>query len=66
MKTLRSELSKWMRANGQRVPNDKRTMKMNKKKRVKSKEKLSERELLNLMGVGMQTLKRGHGGAFKR
>lgn len=49
MKTIKDEAQNWMK----------------KEQPVKKPEKLTERDLRDLMNTGMKTLRRGRGGAYK-
>lgn len=61
MRTLPDELSKWSNNKGNSIPaNDK------SKKPRKKKEKLSRRDLEELMGIYRPKYSRGLGGAFKQ
>ncbi|OCA87308.1 hypothetical protein [Pseudobacillus wudalianchiensis] len=60
--TLKDQLQQWKRKNQAVVE---RKKEQPKKKPVKKKEKLSDWELRELMGMNMKLLKRGKGGAYK-
>ena len=63
MRTIQQELKKWMKVNEVQQRKDKRK-KASKKKR--GKERLTEREIKELMGVGRPVYRRGKGGAFRQ
>ncbi|WP_226639297.1 hypothetical protein [Priestia flexa] len=59
--TLRNQLKKWK--------NDRTVIEKEKKdppKKPKRTEKLSTRDIMDLMGTNRQTLSRGKGGAYKQ
>ncbi|AXM88478.1 hypothetical protein B379_04290 [Anoxybacillus ayderensis G10] len=60
MRTIQQELKKWMKVNKVQQ----RQKKARKKKR--GKERLTERDLKELMGVGRPVYRRGKGGAFRQ
>ncbi|WP_041114555.1 hypothetical protein, partial [Bacillus badius] len=66
--SMRDQLQQWKRKN--KVSEGRKTNKKRKKPRkrkeqpVRKPESLSDSDLRYLMGVNMQTLKRGRGGAF--
>ena len=62
MRTIQQELKKWMKVN--KVQQRQNNKKARKKKR--GKERLTEREIKELMGVGRPVYRRGKGGAFRQ
>ncbi|MFL0365365.1 hypothetical protein ACH0BF_20365 [Pseudobacillus sp. 179-B 2D1 NHS] len=68
--TLKDQLQQWKRKNqaSEEIKPKKKRRKPQKRKEqpARKSQPLSESELRYLMGVNMQTLKRGRGGAFKR
>lgn len=68
--SMRDQLQQWKRKN--QVSEGRKSNKKRKKPRKRKEpparkpESLSDRDLRYLMGVNMQTLKRGRGGAYKR
>jgi hypothetical protein len=60
MRTIQQQLQKWMRAN-KMLRTDKR-----KKEPKPSKERFTERELKELMGVNRPVYRRAKGGAFRQ
>ncbi|MBE2905389.1 MULTISPECIES: hypothetical protein [Anoxybacillus] len=63
MRTIQQELKKWMKVKKVRQHQNKRK-KARKKKR--DKERLTERDIKELMGVGRPVYRRGKGGAFRQ
>ncbi|MGN7938518.1 hypothetical protein [Metabacillus sp. 22489] len=61
MRTLQNELSKWSKKNGSMVSANNENLKP-----IKKKEKLSKRDLEELMGIYRPRHSRGLGGAFKQ
>ncbi|WP_121615229.1 hypothetical protein [Virgibacillus halodenitrificans] len=57
---FRGQLLRWSEKNGLEA------IEIHQSKGVRSKEKLTDRDLKELMGINRQTLKRGRGGAFKQ
>ncbi|MYL45039.1 hypothetical protein GLV94_05240 [Virgibacillus halodenitrificans] len=57
---FRGQLLLWSEKNGLEP------IEIHQSKGVRSKEKLTDRDLKELMGINRQTLKRGRSGAFKQ
>jgi hypothetical protein len=63
MKTIQQELQKWLKSN----KNMKRTAKKKRvKKKKNQKERLTERDLRELMGINRPVYRRAKGGAFRQ
>jgi hypothetical protein len=64
MKTIQQEIQKWLRVNQKMERATKTKKKVKKKKR--HKERLTERDLKELMGINRPVYRRGKGGAFRQ
>lgn len=68
--TLKDQLQQWKRKNqvseGRKSKKKRKKPRKRKEQPVRKSESLSDSDLRYLMGVNMQTLKRGRGGAYKR
>jgi hypothetical protein len=63
MKTIQQELQKWLKSN----KNMERTAKKKRiKKKKNPKERLTERDLRELMGINRPVYRRAKGGAFRQ
>ncbi|MDO6851064.1 hypothetical protein Q4S57_24445 [Priestia megaterium] len=69
--TLRDQLKQWRKAHMKEEKREQKDKRCNKKKEIcyqkppKRIEKLSRRDVLDLMSVNRQTLSRGRGGAYR-
>lgn len=68
--SMRDQLQQWKRKNqvveGRKANKKRKKPRKRKEQPARKSQTLSESELRYLMGVNMQTLKRGRGGAYKR
>jgi hypothetical protein len=64
MKTIQQELQKWLKIN-QNMERAEKKKKRVKKKKI-PKERLTERDLKELMGIKRPVYRRGKGGAFRQ
>lgn len=63
MRTIQQELQKWMKINKVKQRKSKHKKVRKQKQR---KERLTERDIKELMGVGRPVYRRGKGGAFRQ
>jgi hypothetical protein len=64
MKTIQQELQKWLKVNQNMERAEKKKKRVKKKK--KSKERLTVRDLKELMGINRPVYRRAKGGAFRQ
>ncbi|MEH7490848.1 hypothetical protein [Neobacillus niacini] len=64
MKTLQEGLDKWVKKNNMKSPQEKH--KMEKRNDHQRKEKLSDADMRELMGMNRPRYSRGKGGAFRQ
>jgi len=62
LKTLQQGLKKWSKKNNMKLPNEKTT----KEPVHRNKEKLSTKDIEDLMGTNMRTYRRGKGGSMRQ
>ncbi len=61
MRTMKDQMQKWIKANNMAYRSER-----NRKERKRNKERLTEREIKELMGVCRPVYRRGKGGAFRQ
>ncbi|WJQ11113.1 hypothetical protein QT237_02920 [Geobacillus stearothermophilus] len=61
MRTMQDQMQKWIKANNMAYRSER-----NRKERKRNKERLTEREIKELMGVCRPVYRRGKGGAFRQ
>ncbi|KLR75317.1 phage protein [Geobacillus sp. T6] len=61
MRTMKDQMQKWIKANNMAYRSER-----NRKERKRNKERLTEREINELMGTYRPIYRRGKGGAFRQ